>query len=74
MELQYENLNKKLDALQAQQHRQNNKPRRNQRRQKKIVVMDCCQSRKHDAEQQDRDYLQLHNDRTTLLLTNLITT
>ena len=29
--------------------------------------------RKHDAEQQDRDYLQLHN-RTTLLLTNLITT
>ena len=28
----------------------------------------------HDAEQQDRDYLQLHNNRTTLLLTNLITT
>ena len=27
-----------------------------------------------DTEQQDRDYLQLHNDRTTLLLTNLITT
>jgi len=27
MELQYENLNKKLDALQAQRHRQNNKPR-----------------------------------------------
>jgi hypothetical protein len=28
----------------------------------------------HDTEQEDRDYLQLHNDRTTLLLTNLITT
>ena len=28
-------------------------------------------SRKHDTEQQDRDYLQLQNDRTTLLLTNL---
>jgi len=26
---------------------------------------------KHDTEQQDSDYLQLHNDRTTLLLTNL---
>ena len=33
MELQYENLNKKLDALQAQQHSQNNRPRTNQRRQ-----------------------------------------
>jgi hypothetical protein len=28
-------------------------------------------NRKHDTEQQDSDYLQLHNDRTTLLLTNL---
>jgi len=28
----------------------------------------------HDTEQQDRDDLQLHNDRTTLLLTNLVTT
>jgi len=31
-------------------------------------------NRPDDAEQQDRDYLQLHNNRTTLLLTNLITT
>jgi len=30
--------------------------------------------KKHGAEQQDRDYLQLHNNRTTLLLTNLIIT
>jgi len=28
-------------------------------------------NRKHDTEQQDSDYLQLHNDRNTLLLTNL---
>ena len=28
-------------------------------------------SGRHDAEQQDRDYLQLQNDRTTLLMTNL---
>ena len=28
-------------------------------------------SRKHDTERQDSDYLQLHNDRTNLLLTNL---
>ena len=28
-------------------------------------------NRKHDTEQQDSDYLQLHNDRTTLLMTNL---
>ena len=31
-------------------------------------------NKKHDTEQQDRDYLQLHNERTTLRLTNLITT
>ena len=31
----------------------------------------CIFNRKHDTEQQDSDYLQLHNDRTTLLLTNL---
>ena len=35
----------------------------------KLAHLGC--NRKHDTEQQDNDYLQLHNDRTTLLLTNL---
>ena len=42
-----------------------------------ITVLFCVvlpEGRQHDTEQQDRDYLQLHNNRTTLLLTNLITT
>ena len=35
------------------------------------IIRSTWFSRKHDTEQQESDYLQLHNDRTTLLLTNL---
>ena len=36
-----------------------------------FVVLCRASCRKHDTEQQNSDNLQLHNDSTTLLLTNL---